>query len=120
MGAAKYYYYPSYTAGSLTVLGRFFQRAEILISAPFLLSELVKSSICLLFAKKAAERVLPVRRGTAAALCALAAGLSLIGTGGVIELIEPLKSYSGLVIIPLLGVPLLMALLTAGKKAPRQ
>ena len=118
--AAKYYYYPSYTAGSLTVLGRFFQRAEILISAPFLLSELVKSSICLLFAKQALERVFPVRRGVAAVLCAAAMGLSLIGTGGVIELIEPLKNYAGFVIIPLFGVPLLMALLTAGKKAPKE
>ena len=118
--AAKYYYYPSYTAGSLTVLGRFFQRTEILISAPFLLSELVKSAVCLMFARKAVERVFPVRRGTAAVLCLLALGLSLTGTGGVIELIDPLKKYAGFVIIPLLGVPLLMALLTAGKKAPEE
>ena len=55
-----------------------------------------------------------------AVLCLLALGLSLTGTGGVIELIDPLKKYVGFVIIPLLGVPLLMALLTAGKKAPEE
>ncbi len=105
--AGSQYYFPSYTAGSVTVISEFFQRQELLIAAPFLLCELVKAALCLLFAGQAlgAQK----HRWTGPALCAAALLLSLLGRGGVAETVEPLRLYGRSLFVPLLLLPLLTA-----------
>lgn len=105
--AGGQYYFPSYTAGSVTVISEFFQRQELLIAAPFLLCELVKAALCLLFAGQAfgAQR----RRWLWPALCIASFLLSLLGRGGVAETVEPLRLYGRWLFVPLLVLPLLTA-----------
>lgn len=105
--AGGQYYFPSYTAGSVTVISEFLQRQELLIAAPFLLCELIKAALCLLFAGQAfgAQK----SRWIWPALCSAAFLLSLLGRGGVAETVEPLRLYGHWLFVPLLVLPLLTA-----------
>jgi spore germination protein KB len=65
--------YPAYTASGLITLGSFFQRGEALISVPFVLCDLLKISVFILFAKNSLAAVSKKldRKGTAIGLSAL-------------------------------------------------
>lgn len=105
------YFFPSYTAASVTVISEFLQRQELLVAVPFLMCELFKASLCLMFA----VRALGVRRRRLwePALCAAAAGISLLGRGGVAEAIAPLRFYGQWLFLPLFVVPAAAAVTAA-------
>ncbi len=117
--AVSQYYFPSYTAASVTVINEFFQRQELLVAAPFLLCQLVKASLCLRFAAGALG--LRTRRAAPFLTSAAVLGLSLAGRGGEAEAVQPLRFYGQWLFVPLLLLPLAAALalrLRRNKKKP--
>lgn len=94
---------PSYTAAGLISLGSFFQRGEVLVTIPFVLCDLIKLSILLMFAKNSLLAVFPQLSHGKTALCL---GALVFAAGGVLAR-ENLSLAAGPVTIRLLSVGLL-------------
>lgn len=61
-GVTTLTFYPSYTAASLITLGEFFQREEVLVTGSYVLCDLLKITILLVFAVRGTQCICPKMR----------------------------------------------------------
>lgn len=73
---------PSYTAASLISLGSFFQRGEVLMTIPFVLCDLLKMSLFLMFAKNCVLACFPKLSHIQTSICL---GIPVFAAGSVLS-----------------------------------
>ena len=106
-------YYPSYTAISLITLGDFFQRQEVLVSITFLIADILKICVYIIYASKSLNFVAKTREYKYYSIAISVAVLffSLIIFQNTMELFNFLEIYRYLLTLPFIIVPILTLIL---------
>lgn len=113
--AMSSYYFPSFAVGSLASLGAFFQRFEVFVAVNFLVCQLCKAALCLLFAQQALAPLLGLAepRRLSGPLALAAANFGLLFFSSEMALFAWLGLQKYLLSLPLLILPPCLALAAA-------
>lgn len=119
--AMSSYYFPSFAVGSLSFLGAFFQRFEAFVAVNFLVCQLCKAALCLLFAQRALAPLLRLEepRRLSGPLALAAANFGLLFFSSEMALFAWLALQKYLLTLPLLILPPLLLILRRVAARPR-
>lgn len=114
-------YFPSYTVASILTMGSFFQRIEVFVSISFMVCQIVKIAVLIVFATDTIKEVFPrAKKETVNMSLGLAVFvISLVQFKGITQAFESLQSYRYYNTIPLLVLPFVI-LIAQKVKAKRK
>lgn len=106
-------YYPSYTAISLISLGDFFQRQEVFVSLAFLIADILKICVFIIYVCRTINHVGKTKeyKNYTVSVCVAVLLCSLVIFTNTMDLFNFLQIYRYVVTVPCLFVPILTTIL---------